>query len=73
MAKAPAALFGVALSVCGIATADTNRDSTDFSIYERPQRLVEVEPGRKLNLVCLGNRKKPGHPASEDMQHAEYK
>ena len=53
MDKASAALFWVALSICGIAAAD-DRDSTDFSIYAQPQRLVEVEPGRKLNLVCLG-------------------
>lgn len=54
MVKASAALFGVALSICGIAVAGTDREGTDFSIYTQPQRLVEVEPGRNLNLVCVG-------------------
>ncbi len=27
------------------------------SIYATPQRLIEVEPGRRLNLVCLGEGK----------------
>jgi pimeloyl-ACP methyl ester carboxylesterase len=28
--------------------------ASDYSIYTEPQRLVEVAPGRHINLVCLG-------------------
>ncbi|MGH8049667.1 MAG: alpha/beta fold hydrolase [Arenimonas sp.] len=35
--------------------AAPNEDEVlDFSIYTQPQRLIEVAPGRKLNLVCVG-------------------
>jgi len=47
-------LSGAALSVCCIAMAGENLEATELSIYTEPQRLVEVEPGRRLNLVCLG-------------------
>lgn len=54
MAKATTILFGVALTICGAAVAGTDSDGAEFSIYSQPQRMVEVEPGRRLNLVCLG-------------------
>jgi Predicted hydrolases or acyltransferases (alpha/beta hydrolase superfamily) len=47
-------IFGAALSICGFAVASEKSDSTDFSVYTKPQHLVEVEPGRRLNLVCSG-------------------
>lgn len=34
--------------------AQARHGTTEFSIYTEPQRLVEVEPGRRLNLVCIG-------------------
>jgi pimeloyl-ACP methyl ester carboxylesterase len=48
------ALCGAALSVPSLAIAQDNHESLDLSIYTKPQRLVEVEPGRRLNLVCIG-------------------
>lgn len=47
-------LITAALALCQGAAADQGRVGEDFSIYTAPQRLIEVEPGRKLNLVCLG-------------------
>ena len=34
------------------ATSDAN--IIDGPVYTRPQRLVEIEPGRRLNLYCTG-------------------
>ncbi len=51
--KATFAFRLAALTVCGIAAAGESADRADFSIYTEPQRMVEVEPGRRLNLVCL--------------------
>lgn len=42
-----------ALALIEIAAAGES-NSTEFCMYKEPQQLVEVEPGRKLNLVCMG-------------------
>lgn len=39
-------------SAAGAATSDTK--VIDDPVYTHPQRLVEVEPGRGLNLYCIG-------------------
>ena len=48
------ALLGVLLSsaTAGATTGDTK--VIDDPAYTHPQRLVEVEPGRRLNLYCIG-------------------
>ncbi len=43
--------FLVSLSA---AAAEANKAIIDDPAYSQPQRLVEIEPGRKLNLYCLG-------------------
>jgi pimeloyl-ACP methyl ester carboxylesterase len=49
-----AAFLGATLSCGHVAAAAENHDRARFSIYTEAQRLVEVAPGRRLNLVCLG-------------------
>ncbi len=49
-----AALFIGSLLTCHVAVGSEVPEKELFAIYTQPQRLVEVEPGRKLNLVCLG-------------------
>ena len=46
----------IVASVLSAAASSTERSdaSADLAIYTTPQRLVEIEPGRALNLVCLG-------------------
>jgi hypothetical protein len=34
--------------------AKQNEAVIDDAAYTHPQRLVEVEPGRRLNLYCIG-------------------
>lgn len=48
------ALLAAAPSANQATAGESDRDDTDFSIYTEPNQLVEVEPGRRLNLVCLG-------------------
>lgn len=45
-------LVALTLNACSTGVASDIR--TDYSIYTEPQRLVEVAPGRRMNLVCLG-------------------
>lgn len=44
------AAVGCALAVVGNSTAAPVADE----VYSRPAQMVEVEPGRRLNLICLG-------------------
>jgi pimeloyl-ACP methyl ester carboxylesterase len=46
-------LAGATLCVLG-ASAAAAVDTEEFSIHLHPQRMVEVDAGRRLNLVCLG-------------------
>lgn len=50
------AILALASACLALPTVATSREDggVDFSIYVKPQRLIEVEPGRKLNLVCIG-------------------
>ena len=47
----------LALIVCGCATGpvDSGAPAISDPVYARAQRLVEVEPGRRLNLYCTGS------------------
>jgi len=48
-----AVLFAILLS-SPVVAAGENRTVVDDPAYTHAQRLVEVEPGRRLNLYCLG-------------------
>lgn len=51
------ATFTVALALCPLAAGATETKPVaviDDPTYTHPQRLVEVEPGRRLNLYCIG-------------------
>ncbi len=47
------------IAVCLLSTsaiaADLAPPLIDGTTYTQPQRLVEVEPGRRLNLYCVGS------------------
>ena len=47
------ALIAAMLSAAVVPQARAG-DTPDWSAYLKPQRLVEVAPGRRMNLVCLG-------------------
>jgi pimeloyl-ACP methyl ester carboxylesterase len=47
--------FLVLLMSCSITVAAPNTSVIDDLAYTHPQRLVEVEPGRRLNLYCIGS------------------
>jgi pimeloyl-ACP methyl ester carboxylesterase len=50
---------GVLLLALAGATAHAGEPlAVDYSAYTRPQRMVEVEPGRRLNLVCMGKARR---------------
>lgn len=46
--------LAMALVVCPLNIRAEPADAVDYKAYAGPQRLVEVEPGRRLNLVCMG-------------------
>ena len=58
MPRLHAAACGVFLLASALGAAASAADGKskviDDPAYTRPQRLVEVEPGRKLNLYCVG-------------------
>ena len=50
-------LFSFIVSLCistGVAAIDTAPRVIDSAAYTKQQRMVAVEPGRKLNLYCIG-------------------
>lgn len=49
--RAPALLI---LLSCSTADAAKNAAVIDDPVYTHPHRLIEVEPGRRLNLYCVG-------------------
>ncbi|MEO8386209.1 MAG: alpha/beta hydrolase, partial [Betaproteobacteria bacterium] len=53
------ALLTVAISGCATNPATVEqaiqRRVVDDPVYTAPQRLVEIEPGRKLNIYCTGH------------------
>lgn len=46
--------IGLALLAWALLTGAQPPHDPALEAYSRPQRLVEVEPGRRLHLVCLG-------------------
>lgn len=48
------AVFLLVISPIAFASS-SERALIDGTAYTQPQRMVEVEPGRKLNLYCVGN------------------
>lgn len=46
--------FFAFLLSCSIVIAAKNTSTIDDPVYTHPHRLVEVEPGRRLNLYCIG-------------------
>ena len=44
----------LAMLACPTGSGAEQADNPASSDYARPQRLVEVEPGRRLNLYCIG-------------------
>lgn len=44
----------LAMLACPTGSGAEQADNPASSDYTRPQRLVEVEPGRRLNLYCIG-------------------
>lgn len=49
------------LALAGATVHAGEPAGVDYSVYTRPQQMVEVEPGRRLNLVCMGETR-PGVP-----------
>jgi pimeloyl-ACP methyl ester carboxylesterase len=49
-----ASAFLFVLTCCSSIAATTDAAIIDDPAYTHPQRLVEVEPGRRLNLYCIG-------------------
>lgn len=47
-------LMLAAIVSAGSSLSGRSDASADLTIYTTPQRLVEIAPGRALNLVCLG-------------------
>jgi hypothetical protein len=52
--------LAVAMNLCVLPSlplraAEKNTQLISDAIYLKPQRLVEVEPGRRLNVYCLGH------------------
>lgn len=47
-------MFLAFLLCCSTNAAANNASVIDDTAYTHPQRLVEVEPGRRLNLYCIG-------------------
>jgi pimeloyl-ACP methyl ester carboxylesterase len=46
------------LALAGTTASAGEPPGVDYSAYTRPQRMVEVEPGRRLNLVCMGKARR---------------
>lgn len=47
-------LFFALLVSASVCTAEKSPTVVDNPVYTNAQQLVEIEPGRKLNLYCLG-------------------
>lgn len=52
------ALLGSLLTMAAQQAGASNSDAVPAADYLRPHHLVQVEPGRKINVFCLGH----GHP-----------
>lgn len=50
----PSAVFLLLISSVSFAS-DSKQPLIDGPAYTQPQRMVEIEPGRRLNLYCVGN------------------
>ncbi len=51
----PLAIFGGTSPGWAANTSAEAEGDFDLSIYAKSHRMVEVEPGRQLNLVCIGD------------------
>lgn len=49
-----AGALGVLMAVLGAGAATAAVTPVATEVYTRPARMIEVEPGRRLNLICLG-------------------
>ena len=52
--RARVLVAAVALTCASTNAADKTQETVDGAAYTAPSRLVEVEPGRRLNLHCVG-------------------
>jgi hypothetical protein len=48
-------LFVCLLSSTTLRASEKNTQVIADTVYLKPQRLVEVEPGRRMNVYCLGH------------------
>ena len=46
--------LALAMFACPTGSGAEQANDTGYAAYARPQRLVEVESGRRLNLYCMG-------------------